>query len=165
MSARLEESSPPILGWVLGSFKKIFAYIERQPTWPGLVQPQDKIVDRCAITIYPYYKGFPKFTTAVVFLFHSICLIYFLSRCSCCVRRWHALLCVDETGRQFIPYASSQDKINHNGIGCNQRKRKRSATTKAPNSSTSTTPKLSTFQSRYESGRAVFDYVQAACIH
>ena len=22
--------------------------------WVGLVQPQDKIVDRCAITIYPY---------------------------------------------------------------------------------------------------------------
>jgi len=84
--------------------KKIFAYIKRLPSWLGLVQPQDKIVDRCAITIYPYYKGFPKFTTAVVFLFHSICLIYFLSRCSCCVRRWYALLCVDETGRQFIPF-------------------------------------------------------------
>ena len=33
------------------------------------------------------YKGFPKFSTTVVFLFHSICLIYFLSRRSCCVRR------------------------------------------------------------------------------
>ena len=63
MSARLEESSPPILGWVLGSFKKIFAYIERQPTWPGLVQPQDKIVDRCAITIYPYSLGLTRYRT------------------------------------------------------------------------------------------------------
>lgn len=64
MSARLEESSPPILGWVLGSFKKIFAYIERQPTWPGLVQPQDKIVDRCAITIYPYSFG-PEYASGL----------------------------------------------------------------------------------------------------
>jgi len=39
---------PPIL-------KKIFAYIYGRRTNPGgLVQPQDKIVDRCALTIYPY---------------------------------------------------------------------------------------------------------------
>ncbi len=46
--------------------KKIFAYIKRLPMGLGLVQPQYKIVDRCAITIYPYSLGVYTRLTAVL---------------------------------------------------------------------------------------------------
>ncbi|MCK9365465.1 MAG: hypothetical protein M0P74_17925, partial [Syntrophales bacterium] len=41
--------------------KKIFAYTKTLPTSNGLVQLQDKIVVRFALTIYPYsFGGFHK---------------------------------------------------------------------------------------------------------
>ena len=37
---------------------KIYLLIYEHPSGTaGLVQPQDKIVDRCALTIYPYSLG------------------------------------------------------------------------------------------------------------
>jgi hypothetical protein len=37
---------------------QIFAYIKYLPSMTGLVQLQDKIVARCALTIYPYSLDF-----------------------------------------------------------------------------------------------------------
>jgi hypothetical protein len=49
-SARLKKSAFLKRALAIMSFKKIFSYIE----YPGLVQQQDKIVVRFALTIYPY---------------------------------------------------------------------------------------------------------------
>ena len=52
--ARLQKTTHLVRDCVLRLFKKDICLYEGLPTWLGLVQPQDKSVVRCAITIYPY---------------------------------------------------------------------------------------------------------------
>ena len=55
--ARPGETARSIRGVTLRNPKKIFAYTKTLPTSNGLVQLQDKIVVRFALTIYPYSFG------------------------------------------------------------------------------------------------------------
>ena len=53
--ARPEKSFHPVKIQTTLHLKKISAYIKEHPSdSAGLVQPQDKVVDRFALTIYPY---------------------------------------------------------------------------------------------------------------